>query len=90
MFLRADRFKVALAAKRLLLHFHYKSQLFGESKVGKEHITSDDLGTEDLATLRSGAIQVMGDVKDLKGRSVLFAFPELFELVSVESHVRVS
>ena len=85
MFLRAERFVVEKAARRIVQHFKDKLELFGETKLGKK-IAFEDLSKDDQAAVICGAAQCLGS-KDTKGRMVLYAFPKLLEYVTWENHV---
>jgi hypothetical protein len=69
-FLRAEKYSPKLAARRTIKHFEKKLDLFGVEKLGKQ-ITLDDLGHEDLETLRSGGFQPIPSF-DSGGRVILF------------------
>jgi hypothetical protein len=72
MFLRAASFDVAYAARRLITHFECKRVLFGDSKLGKKHMTlQEDLDEDDQETLTSGCFQFLPD-RDVAGRAILF------------------
>jgi hypothetical protein len=72
MFLRATSFDPRLAAKRIVVHFEYKAELFGDDKVAQQ-LTLDDLDDDDLASLEGGSFQLLPGT-DTAGRSVgLFA-----------------
>ena len=77
MFLRGERFEADKAAHRLVKHFEYKKNLFGESKLTRP-ITYDDLNDNDRASLNAGFVQFLGE-KDILGRTVGFIFPEKLE-----------
>ena len=87
-FLRSDTFDVPKAASRILSHFQCKRNLFGDDKLARD-ITLDDLNKDDRSALLSGSHQFLG-TKDVKGRTVVYYFPELFNYVSVQNEVRIS
>jgi hypothetical protein len=68
LFLRAERFEVQPAAKKLCLHFDHKWELFGEAKLPKK-ITLDDLDEDDIAVIRSGSYIILPK-KDRAGRRI--------------------
>jgi hypothetical protein len=68
LFLRAERFDVPPAARKLCLHFEHKWELFGEAKLPK-NITLDDLDEDDMAALRTGSYIILPK-KDRAGRRV--------------------
>jgi hypothetical protein len=70
MFLRAEYFDARRAAKRIVLHFEYKKELWGESRLVKT-ITLDDLDEDDMDCLRSHPFQPPG-AKDRAGRAIFF------------------
>ena len=76
----------AIVGSRLIRHFDYKRELFGNDKLTKT-ITYDDLTEEDVKSLLHGSVQFLGE-KDTSGRAVAFLFPGLFEFESVENYVR--
>ena len=85
MFLRADRFIVSAAAKRLVNHFVTKLDLFGKDFLGK-NIRLSDLSEEDMKSLRAGGCQMLPH-RDASGRLVLFYTPESY-VAPIKSRVR--
>eukprot|EP00934_Nitzschia_sp_Nitz4_P001317 Nitzschia sp. Nitz4//scaffold72_size95085//11097//12527//NITZ4_004744-RA/size95085-processed-gene-0.78-mRNA-1//1//CDS//3329557327//1317//frame0 len=65
-FLRAERFDAKAAAKRFLLFFSVKRELFGDKLLTKE-ITQDDLDSDDLEVLYSNVLCCL-PVKNTGGR----------------------
>ncbi|KAL3942743.1 MAG: hypothetical protein SGBAC_003118 [Bacillariaceae sp.] len=74
MFLRSDRYDAEAAADRMIRFFDIKHKLFGRAKLVKD-ITMEDLDEDDIACIKTGALQPAG--KDLSGRQVLVLFPGL-------------
>jgi hypothetical protein len=70
-FLRADRFDVKQAAKRLVLYFEQKLEYFGAALLTK-NIAFDDLEEDDKEALMTGSFQFFSDGKDEAGRTVMF------------------
>jgi hypothetical protein len=70
MFLRAEHFDARRAAKRIVLHFEYKKELWGESKLVKT-LTLDDFDEDDMNCLRNHPFQPPG-AKDRAGRAIFF------------------
>jgi hypothetical protein len=86
-FLRTDLFDVPSAAKRLVLHFQVKLELFGPDKLAKD-ITQDDLEDGDIKNLYSGYVQTL-PLRDRAGRCVSFLLPPpkpTFQNKSLESN----
>jgi hypothetical protein len=86
-FLRSDNFDIKKSAKRMIRYFEEKRSLFGEGKLTK-HITLEDLDADDLATLKSGYLQVL-PIKDRSGRSIVAVLAKLRTFKCVENAVRV-
>lgn len=72
MFLRAEDYNVKLAARRLVRHFHYKLELFGEERIGRP-ILYDDLDEDDKETLLSGRAQIIKERRDRAGRLIFYS-----------------
>ena len=70
MFLRADRFDVPAADRRMCLCFEEKLRLFGDEKLVR-NLTLADLSDEDVTSLFNGAGHLMPH-KDRSGRLVFF------------------
>ena len=71
-FLRAELFNPGLAAHRITSHFDFKSQWFGQSRLGnKIQVTNNDLDEFDQETLAMGGAQILPQ-KDLGGRRIFF------------------
>jgi hypothetical protein len=70
MFLRADRFDVPAAARRLCRFFEEKLRLFGDEKLVCK-LTLADLSEEDVTSLLNGAGHVLPH-KDRSGRLIFF------------------
>ena len=87
MFLRADCFDVAKAARRLVMHFDSKLKLFGEEKLVKK-ITYDDLDEDDRAALSTGASHVLPS-RDQAGRGILCITYKLLRFKSWKNQVRI-
>lgn len=85
MFLRADNFDVKKAAKRIILHFESKLELFGANKLVKD-ITLDDLDEDDMEVLLSGSFQSL-PTKDQAGRAVIFISQKYFNYKTWQSKV---
>ena len=86
MFLRADRFQTKNAARRIISYFEYKLDLFGSDKLVRP-ITLDDLSADDLASLRSGAMQILR-YRDKSGRAVVFECPKYWHFQEPENQVK--
>ena len=68
-FLRCESFEPKNAAKRLVLHFEKKQELFGgDGDVLGRDVRLSDLSQEDYFTLESGALQIL-PTRDIGGRS---------------------
>ena len=87
MFLRADVYDCVKAARRLVKHFEYKHQLFGEHRLVKT-ITLDDLDEDDMEMLLSGSAQFCTHTKDRGGRTILFATQSAYKYKSWKNLVR--
>ena len=87
MFLRSEKFDTHKAAQRMIRHFEYKRELFGDDKIAQD-ITYDDLSQDDRTCLKCGCFQLLGNNKDTMGRTVAFHFPALMEFVSWKNLVR--
>lgn len=70
MFLRADRFDVSAAARRMCLFFEEKLRLFGDEKLVQK-LTLADLSEADVTSLFNGAGHLLPH-KDISGRLVFF------------------
>jgi hypothetical protein len=86
MFLRADNFDAKKAAKRIILYFESKLELFGANKLAKD-ITLDDLDDDDMEGLLSGSFQSL-PTKDQAGRAVIFISQEYSNYKTWQSKVR--
>lgn len=80
MFLRADRYDATSAAKRLLLHFEHKLELFGDAKLPKK-ITLDDLDEDDMHAMET-CFFLGRPEKDQSGRVVVFIDLQQLRLVA--------
>lgn len=69
MFLRADKFDSKRAAKRIVLFFEHKLELWGERMIARR-ITSADLSQDDMKALKSGGVQIIHS--DQAGRPIIF------------------
>lgn len=69
MFLRADNYIPKLAAMRIVQHFKYKLELFGESSLVRD-IMYDDLTNADQSVIESGFIQSTS-LYDRAGRQIM-------------------
>jgi hypothetical protein len=87
MFLRAERFDANNAAARLVKYFEGKLKLFGADKLTKI-ITMEDLDEDDLATLKSGYLQLLPE-RDRAGRAIIVLIVCLGQCRSVENMVRI-
>jgi hypothetical protein len=85
-FLRADNYDTKKAANRMIRYFEEKRNLFGEGKLTK-HITLEDLDADDLATLKTGYLQVL-PIKDRSGRRIVAMMANLRSFKCVENAVR--
>ncbi|KAG7361442.1 hypothetical protein IV203_036542 [Nitzschia inconspicua] len=85
-FLRADRFQPEKSAARMVSHFHYKTELFGEHKLVKD-ITFDDLEPEDVEEFMGGSYQFVPQ-KDSRGRPICLVIQKLFAYKSWQSKFR--
>lgn len=72
-FLRCESFNCEYAAKRLVLHFEQKEELFGSGDVLVRDVRLSDLDATTLEIVRSGAMQVL-PTRDVSGRVVLCVF----------------
>ncbi len=68
-FLRCDNWDPAKAASRLIRHFDWKLELFGEGKLTKD-ISLADLYPQDIKSLKEGYLQRLPE-RDRAGRAVL-------------------
>jgi hypothetical protein len=75
-FLRAARFHVKNAARRMVRYFREKLDLFGPEKIGKPRITLEDLSEEDKVALAAGYMQWLPE-RDRSGRLIYLADPAL-------------
>lgn len=75
-FLRADLFVAEKAAKRLVLHFEMKLELFPKEKLAKD-IQLDDFSEEGIKCLYDGSMQSL-PFRDRAGRAVSVWFPYFF------------
>jgi hypothetical protein len=86
MFLRADRFHVPTAAKRMALYFQLKMELFGPALLVQK-ITFDDLSEDDQDALMKISVFFFG--KDQSGRAVFLDFLRFYNFQTVDSWVRI-
>ena len=70
MFLRADRFHVKHAARRIVKYFEEKLRLFGPDKLCRR-ILMEDLNEDDIAALKSGYLILLPE-RDRAGRPIIF------------------
>ena len=75
MFLRAEKFDVHNTAKRIVLHFEKKLELFGIDKVGREILLSD-LTHDEVEWFKCGNLQPLLQ-RDCVGRQILFSIRNL-------------
>jgi hypothetical protein len=75
MFLRSTEFDAHQAAQKLVNHFDFKMELFGQEKLAKD-ITYVDLNENDRECLKSGWIQIL-PATDRIGRPIVFVRPEM-------------
>jgi hypothetical protein len=87
MFLRAERFNANNAAARLVKYFEGKLKLFGPDKLTKI-ITMEDLNEDDMATLKSGYLQLLPE-RDRAGRAIIIVCFGLRLCRFVENMVRI-
>lgn len=85
MFLRADKFNVANAANRLVKHFKYKLDLFGQESLARS-ITQNDLNDDDMDTLMAGGLRPLGH--DRACRGVFWARRQDFKYKTIDNLVR--
>jgi hypothetical protein len=69
VFLQSDRFNVQIAARRIVMHFRHKLELFGQDLLGKK-ISLSDLTKEDRDPLKCGGVE-MFLANDNRTRSVI-------------------
>lgn len=74
-FLRAERFEIAAAAQRMVIHFECKLALWGPERLGRE-IFFSDLEEDDLHCLSLGFFQILSEL-DHGGRRVFFYYKAL-------------
>jgi hypothetical protein len=86
MFLRADRYDAAKAARRMCSHFDHKLALFGEAKLVKR-ITLEDMDEDDMAAVKTGNFEFLPQ-KDQSGRPIFVTALNRFEYKSWENQVR--
>jgi hypothetical protein len=86
MFLRADNFDAKKAAKRIILYFESKLELFGANLLAKD-VTLNDLDEDDMEALLSGSFQSL-PTKDQAGRAVIFISQKYFNYKTWQSKVR--
>jgi hypothetical protein len=85
-FLRAESFDVGKAAERMMRFFDLKLYLFGKDKLCKD-ITMKDLDSDDIATLKSGFMQLL-PVRDRAGRAIFTLLPSYQTYAVAENMVR--
>jgi hypothetical protein len=71
LFLRFTRYDPRLAAQRIIAHFKYKLELWGDEKIATP-ITQEDLADDEQDALRTGALQPFRCGTDTVGRPVFF------------------
>lgn len=69
-FLRCESFNCKNAAKRIVLHFRQKEELFGSGEVLGRDVRLSDLEPHELEELKRGSLQVL-PTADVAGRAVL-------------------
>ena len=87
MFLRYALFDPRLAAKRIILHFKHKLEIFDEEKLARP-ITQDDLDEDDMLGLYNGTHQPIRCGTDSVGRVVLFMFRKNSSIKTWQSAMR--
>ena len=86
MFLRADKYNVSAAAKRLVYHFETKLRLFGKDLLGR-NIRVSDLNEEEMKSLEDGHGRILPH-RDRAGRALLFNTPETYVAPLIENRLR--
>jgi hypothetical protein len=89
MFLRADLYDAVRAADRIVQHYDFKCELFGEENLVKRITIMDDLTEEDIESFMGG-FHVELPFKDQSGRPLLFVDTTKlnFDRMSPEAMVR--
>ena len=72
-FLRAESFHCKNAAKRVVLHFRQKEELFGSGEVLGRDVRLSDMSPKDREGIAQGIVQVL-PTADVAGRAVLCIF----------------
>ena len=85
MFLRANRYDAKAAAKQMMTFLEFKQELFGTEKLTKE-ITIDDLDEDDIACMKSGAMQWAG--RDSRNRPIFLNLPGLRNYKYIQNELR--
>ena len=83
MFLRADRFDAASAAKRMANYFTSKWEVFGPDKLVTK-LTLQDLSEEDIRAMEYSYVL---PEKDKAGRPIWIFFPKHYK-IHWKNHVR--
>ena len=87
-FLRADKYNVIAASKRIIIHFDVKEELFGRnSKLGRD-ITYNDLSDEEKNIFDSGKNRFLRHT-DSAGRTIFFTRPGKINYNIPTSELRV-
>ena len=87
-FLRADKYNVIAASKRIIIHFDVKEELFGRnSKLGRD-ITYNDLSDEEKNIFDSGKNRFLRHT-DNAGRTIFFTRPGKVDYNIPTSELRV-
>lgn len=71
MFLRAENYDAKLAARRVVRHFQFKLELFGEERLARP-ILYADLDEDDRHAFHLGRVQILAERRDRAGRLVLY------------------
>ena len=87
MFLRSVRFDAAKAARRLVKHFEFKRNLFGDGPLGRP-LRQADLSEDDMESLLAGGARLLG--KDRAGRAVFYSRRMAFKYKTIDNLVRLS
>jgi hypothetical protein len=85
MFLRSTQFDTKEAAHRIVDHFKYKLELFGQDMLGRD-LMYEDIDEDTKQALSSGAVQVPTS-RDTAGRAIIFYAFDHLQYRSVDSQV---
>mmetsp|Transcript_5212 Transcript_5212/g.15226 ORF Transcript_5212/g.15226 Transcript_5212/m.15226 type:complete len:571 (+) Transcript_5212:512-2224(+) len=88
MFLRAEKFHIRKAAKRIIAFFDFKMDLFGAENITKD-ITLFDMTDDDREAMYAGGKQLLPHGKDETGRIIVWDCIKFRKYKNPKNHLRM-